>query len=67
MIIIKIKDLFSNLPLNWAQLDFKNKKNCIANNISSTSVTNAINKLENLQNSIEKWFLFLSFHFKFFI
>lgn len=48
-------DPFSNLHPNWAHLNFKEKKNLMTHSISSVKVTMAINKLENLQNNIERW------------
>ena len=48
-------DPFANLHPNWAHLNFKDKKNMVTHTISSVKVTMAINKLEHLQNNIEKW------------
>lgn len=48
-------DPFSNLHPNWAHLNFREKKNLMTHAISSVKVTMAINKLENLQNNIERW------------
>lgn len=45
------------MPDNWTNFDFKRKKSCILSNVYSTCVTKAINHLEALQDSIDKWFL----------
>ncbi len=48
-------DPLMNVPPYWAKLDLLNRKNFLTKNGYSTKVTNAINKLESLQDSIEKW------------
>jgi hypothetical protein len=43
------------LPENWTSYDFNRKKSCLLTNIYSTCVTKAINHLDLLQSSMEKW------------
>ncbi len=48
-------DPLMNLPAYWTKLDLLNRKNFMSKTGYSTKVTNAINKLESLQDNIEKW------------
>ncbi|RNA10686.1 hypothetical protein BpHYR1_038846 [Brachionus plicatilis] len=43
------------LPDDWTSYNFERKRSCILSNIYSTCVTKAINHLESLQLSIDKW------------
>lgn len=46
-----------DLPDDWTTYNFERKRSCILSNIYSTCVTKAINHLESLQLSIDKWYL----------
>ncbi|CAF0773603.1 unnamed protein product [Brachionus calyciflorus] len=48
-------DEMNDVPDEWMTYDFERKRSCILSNIYSTCVTNAINHLEALQISIDKW------------